>query len=131
MKGWTFQYNQGTNDYSIFFGLCDKLENYTSADCTVDIEIVNDNGETVYSGTKEITSNDFGNYSNVIAGQRYLANVRIKEDEITPGSSSSGTVYFTVTGEYFAFEQANCSAYSCLPVSDIELTVDFLTCCQV
>lgn len=39
MKDWSFQYNEGTEDYSLFFGLCDKSENYVSASATVDISI--------------------------------------------------------------------------------------------
>lgn len=126
MKGWSFQYNDGSNDYSLFFGLEDNFENETSADCTVDIRIENDNGETVYSGTKNITTDDFGTYTSEAAGKRYLADVRIDEDEITPGSATSGTVYFTVTGEYFSFSEADCSAFACLPIKETTLIVNDL-----
>lgn len=127
LKGWTFQHNEETSDYSLFFGLCDKNENYISADATVDIRIESEDGEIVYEDTRNITEEDFDTYTSQVAGERYLANIRIKEADIAPGSSSSGTVYFTVTGgEKFGFEECNCSALYCLPVKDIKLSVDNL-----
>lgn len=39
MKEWTFQYNEGTNDYSLFFGLCNSRNKYVSAPATVEIKI--------------------------------------------------------------------------------------------
>lgn len=127
MNGWQFQYNEGTNDYSVFFALCDKNGKHLSSDCTVDIRIENDNGETVYRGTKNITERDFGTYSSQIAGERFLANVRIKANEIKKGTSASGKVYFTVTKKNaFAFDEVNCTALYCLPIKDTQLSVDSL-----
>lgn len=127
LKGWSFQYNEGTRDYSLFFGLCDKNEKYLAADASVAIRIENENGEIVYEGTKFITLNDFGTYTSQIAGDRYLANVRIDAKDILEGTSSSGTVYFTVTNNNtFAFDECNCSALYCLPVKDIQLVVESL-----
>lgn len=48
MKGWSFQYNDGTEDYSLFFGLCDSNDNYLSENAAVDIKIVNENDEVVW-----------------------------------------------------------------------------------
>lgn len=123
LKDWSFQYNEGTNDYSLLFGLCDRNEKYVSADATVSIRIENENGDVVYMGTKSITRDDFGTYSRLFAGERFLANVRIKASEIEAGSSSSGRVYFTVSdGKTFGFDECNCSALFCLPVKDITIT---------
>lgn len=127
LKGWSFQYNEGTKDYSLFFGLCDKNEKYLAADASVAIRIENENGNIVYEGTKSITPNDFGTYTSQIAGERYLANVRIAAKDILEGTSSNGTVYFTVTNNNtFVFEECNCSALYCLPVKDIQLVVESL-----
>ena len=52
LKSWSFQYNEGTSDYSLFFGLADKNDKSLSADVDVDIRIVNDADEEVYTGTK-------------------------------------------------------------------------------
>ena len=127
LKGWSFQYNEGTKDYSLFFGLCDKNDNYLSADADVAVRIENENGDIVYEGTTSITEDDFSSYTSQVAGERYLANVRIAESEIQEGTSSSGTVYFTVSdGKSFAFDECNCSALYCLPVKDIQLSVESL-----
>ena len=32
LKSWSFQYNEGTSDYSLFFGLADKNDKSLSAD---------------------------------------------------------------------------------------------------
>lgn len=126
LRGWTFQQNSGTDDYSLFFQFLDADGNEVAADCTVEISIYNTNAEKVYSGTRKLTEKDFGIYSNAIAGDRLMANIRIKNSNIVQGTSNSGTVYFTVTGDDFSFDEAKCEALYCLPVKDIVLVVDTL-----
>ena len=105
LKGWSFQYNEGTNDYSVFFALLTKSDRYVSADVDVDIRIVNDNNEEVYRGTHSVTKNDFGYYSSQAAGEQYLANLKIPAADISAGTSSNGKVYLTVyKGEALRFE---------------------------
>ena len=60
LKSCSFQYNEGTNDYSLFFGLTDKNDKFLSAGVDVDIRIVNDENEEVYTGTKSVSPDDFG-----------------------------------------------------------------------
>ena len=55
LKGWSFQYNSSTNDYSLFFGLLNSNDTYISADVDVDIRIVNDSNEEVYKATASVT----------------------------------------------------------------------------
>ena len=125
LKSWSFQYNEGTGDYSIFFGLADKNDKPLSADVDVDIRIVNDEDEEVYSGTKSVSADDFGNYTSQAAGDQYLANVRIPATEITAGKSANGKVYFTVYKENeVQFEEVNCEALYCLPIEDVQVTFD-------
>ena len=69
----------------------------------------------------------------LLACQRYFKLRRVlllkcvAAAEIKEGKSSSGTVYFTVRkGTIALFDEANCMALYCLPVSDIKLTVDNL-----
>lgn len=122
LKNWSFQYNQGTNEYSLFFGLSDKNGSEISADVDVDIRIENKAGEEVYSGTKSVTKDDFGTYTSPAAGEKYLAEIRIPKDEIHSGKSSEGTVYLTVYKDNFLrFDEVNCPALYCLPISDITL----------
>ena len=123
LNGWHFQHNQGSNDFSVFFGLADKNDSLISADVDVDIRIENENGDEVYSATKSVTKDDFGTYTNKIAGERYLAEIRIPENEIEKGNSSNGTVYLTVyKDDILYFDEVNCDALYCLPILETELT---------
>ena len=125
LKSWSFQYNEGTSDYSLFFGLADKNDKSLSADVDVDIRIVNDADEEVYTGTKSVPTDDFGYYTSQAAGEQYLANVRIPAAEIKAGTSASGKVYFTVYKENAVqFDEVNCDALYCLPIEDVQVTFD-------
>lgn len=125
LKSWSFQYNEETNDYSIFFGLADKNGEPLWADVDVDIRIVNDENEEVYSGTKSVSNDNYGYYTSQIAGEQYLANVRIPFSELTAGKSSNGKVYLTVYKENsIQFDEVNCDAAYCLPVEDVNVTFD-------
>ena len=125
LKSWSFQYNEGTSDYNLFFGLADKNDKSLSADVDVDIRIVNDANEEVYAGTKSVSTDDFGYYTSQAAGEQYLANVRISAAEIKAGKSASGKVYFTVYKENAVqFDEVNCDALYCLPIEDVQVTFD-------
>ena len=123
LKGWSFQHNTGANDYSLFFFFLNENDKYISAEVNVDIRIVNDKEEVVYSAIKTVSKEDFGYYESQAAGSQYLANVRISADEITKGKSNNGTVYLTVyKDDLVRFDEVNCSALYCLPVADVQLT---------
>ena len=123
LKGWSFQYNSGTNDYSLFFGLLNEHDEYISAEVKVDIRIVNDRGEEVYFETQSVSKRDFGTYESQASGRRFLANVRISADDIRKGKSNNGTVYLTVyKDDTVRFDEVNCSALYCLPVAELQLT---------
>lgn len=125
LKGWSFQYNDGTNDYSLFFGLLDENDNPIAAEVDVDIRIVNDSEEVVYTETKTVLTNDYGYYTSQAAGEQYLANVRIPASAITLGTSSSGKVYLTVYKDNTVqFDEVNCDALYCLPVQDVKVQFD-------
>lgn len=127
LKGWSFQYNDGTNDYSLFFGLLDKNNNPIAAEVDVEIRIVNDSDETVYTGTKTVSTSDYGYYTSQVLGEQYLANVRIPASAIVSGTSSSGKVYLTVHKENVVqFDEVNCDALYCLPVQDVQVYFDDL-----
>ena len=127
LKSWSFQFNEGTDDYSLFFGLLDKNDEYISADVDVDLRIVNEEGEEVYNGTKSVYKDDFGYYTSQIAGEQYLAELRIPAEDIVSGKSTNGTVYLTVyKDDTVRFDEVSCSASYCLPVSDVEFIFDTL-----
>ena len=125
LKSWSFQYNEGSSDYSLFFGLADKNDKPLSADVDVDIRIVNDADEEVYNGTKSVSPDNFNYYTSPAAGEQYLAHVRIPATEIRAGKSANGKVYFTVYKENSVkFDEVNCAALYCLPIEDVQVTFD-------
>lgn len=125
LKSWSFQFNESTNDFSLFFGLLNQNGESMSAEVDVDIRIVNENGEEVYKETKIVSQDDFGNYTSQIAGEQYLANIRISTSDIQLGTSSNGKVYLTVYKSDIArFDEVNCDALYCLPIKDVQLSCD-------
>lgn len=127
LKNWSFQYNEGTNDYSVFFALLTDTGRYVSADVDADIRIVNDNGEELYKGTHSVSKNDFGYYSSQVAGEQYLANFKIPASDIMAGTSASGKVYITIyKDESLRFDEVNCEALYCLPIKDVQINASSL-----
>ena len=125
LKSWSFQFNEETNDYSVFFGLLNKNNEYISADVDVDIRIVNEYDEEVYKGTKSVSKNDFNYYTSQAAGEQYLANIRIATSEISFGKSANGKAYLTVyKADTVLFDEVNCDAFYCLPIGDVQVTFD-------
>lgn len=127
LKGWSFQYNESTDDYSVFFALLNHSDRYVSADVDIDIRIVNDDGTEVYKATHSVGKDDFDYYTSQSAGEQYLANVRIPASKITAGTNASGNVYLTVyKGNSLRFDEVNCTAFYCLPIMDAQLVADSL-----
>jgi hypothetical protein len=101
------QYEKLDQCHLLLFSLQDDNNNRIASDATIDIEIVNDNGETVYSKSHQITSSNFGNWTSAFYGERFLASVYISDTDIISGSSKKGTIYFTVYNEgNFAFDES-------------------------
>ena len=122
---WSFQYNEGTNDYSVFFALLDKNDNYIAADVDADIRIIDEDGNKLYSATRSVAKGDFATYSSKAAGEEYLANVRIRASEIAEGTSTNGTVYLTIhKDDTIRFDEVNCKALYCLPIKDVALSAE-------
>lgn len=127
LKGWSFQHNESTNDYSVFFALLNKSDHYISAEVDVDVRIVNDDGIAVYQATHTVSVDDFGYYTSQAAGDQYLANVRIPESQIEAGTNANGKVYIRVyKGDFLQFDEVNCTARYCLPTLDVQLVADGL-----
>ena len=127
LKSWSIQYNEGTKDYSVFFGLLNKNDKYISADVDVDIRIEDESGNELYKATHTVSKDNFGYYTSKVAGEQYLAEIRIKESEISKGTSTSGKLYLTVYKEgVVSFDEVNCEALYCLPVRSITLNANNL-----
>lgn len=121
----SIQHNDGK--FTLLFSLQDVLKEKISSPCLVKIRIVNKDNETVYTGKKIVRTSDFGYWTSALAGERYLASVTINDTEITNGSNSSGTIYFSVENDgYFYFEETSLSIFDELPVSPVTVELPAL-----
>lgn len=125
LANWSFQYNDSTDDYSLFFALCDTKEKEIAASGKVAIRIENENGQVVYEDKKTFDKLDFGTYKSKAEGKHLLANVCIGRNEIAEGSSENGTVYFTISGDGFAFDEVQYETYN-LPTKEITIDIQGL-----
>ena len=126
LEDWSFQYEEASETYSLFFALCDSAGRNISADAQVDVRIVNGDEETVYTGSHDIHVEDFGLYTNQSEGERLLANVKIPASDIIQGTSSEGTVFFIVSGSSFAFDECSIEILDDLPLKAIDIRADQL-----
>lgn len=117
---------QTNNDTSIdlFFSLLDKDQKEMKSDGKVEVKIINDSGETVYSNTFSFTEDDFNTYSNAMKGEMLMCKISVPMSKITSGKSSSGTFYYTVSKEdTYYFEQLSEKIYSDLPIAEAKLSI--------
>ena len=104
--------------YVLNFSLKDANQTRIAACCTVDIRIENSNGVIVYEKEHFLTESNFGTWTNNWYGERLMAGVYIKPEDILEGDTTSGTVYFTITlPNGVGFSESKTSA-SDLPTHD-------------
>lgn len=119
----SIQYKEYEEGFVLLFALQDSEYNNLAAPAIVKMEIVNDNGEIVYSGKKVVETSDFGNWSNAF-GTDYLGAVYIYDDEIEAGSTDSGTITFTVENEgYFYFSEWSLNISGDLPLKETTIVL--------
>lgn len=99
----SISYVEDTRGYRFCFALKDKSENYIACNARVEMAIVNEVGETVYSGTKNVTTNDYGEWYNLY-GEWLGTAVYIYDNELTAGLSDEGTFYYKVITDDNWFE---------------------------
>lgn len=96
--------------YVLVFSLKDSDRNMIAAPCIVEITIVNDNGETVYSSTKVVKTSWFQYWTYSNGTEKYQASIYIYDDDIAGGQCADGDIYFTVYNDgYFSFDQSTLS----------------------
>lgn len=122
---WDFFYYDDDEEYVLVFQLSDEDEIPMSASGQVDIKIVNDDGITVYNKTRSFTEEDFYIWTEDDSTEWYLATISIKPDDIMQGTCFEGTVYFTVYGDDFAFEETTLYV-SDLPVDAFEILANHI-----
>ena len=125
LEDWSFQYNSSTDDYSLFFALCNESGQDISAEVDVNIRIVNSAEEVVFEDTKNVSEDDFGYYSSQNDGERYLANVKISSSEISKGQANDGTAFFTIYQEdNLIFDECSAMILMDLPIKDFSITAE-------
>lgn len=96
------QYEDGT--HTIIFSFLDSSKKETWMNCEVDLAIVNDNGETVYSKEHKITKTDYSTWSGYLYGEHYAASIILNDNEITKGSCEDGKIILNVTGARYGLK---------------------------
>ncbi len=115
LRCWTFSWSEEKERYILSFELCDQNGNNLTAAGTVAIEIVNDEGDNVYTRTLNFTASDHATVQ-LSLEERKLMTVSIPESDIALGSTYEGTVFFRVYGAGYSFDEATVRA-SDLPVN--------------
>lgn len=106
------------NSYVLNFSLKDSSQTNIKAPALVDIRIENSEGAIVYNQKRYITPADFGTWTSAFYGSRLMAGIYISPEDIIEGTSTTGTVYFTVElPGLFNFGESQVSA-SELPTYD-------------
>ena len=91
----SISYLENENCYRFCFALMDAFENYISCNATIEMSIVNDLGETVYQGTKYVTTSDYDEWYNIY--EEWLGTaVYIYDNEIKAGLCEEGVFYYNV-----------------------------------
>ncbi len=122
----SIQHNDDVGYFTLLFSLKDSSNTRIKAPATVDIKIVNDNGDTVYAATKAIDENDFGTWTSGLYGERLLASIKIYDNEIVAGKVDSGNIYFTIyNSEHFSFNESTLSVEN-LPVMETTVNIPVL-----
>ena len=119
-----FAYFEDDDKYVLLFVLCNKDQVSVRSSGTVEIRIVNDDGITVYEKARTFTESNFSHelYNGI---EMYPACIFIDPSDITPGTSSTGTIYFSIYGDDYAIGESALFAYN-LPLLPIQVTIDDL-----
>ena len=114
------------NQFYFLFAFKDSNENYIKSEATVEIRIVNDADETVYSATRNVKESDFGQWHN--AYEEWMgASIYIKDSEISKGSSEYGTFYYKITAaDGTWFNEYSLRIYEGLPVNTLSDDDDWI-----
>lgn len=113
-----FFYYEDYDKFVLVFELADEDEIPMSSSGTVEIRIVNNDGETVYEKTRNFTKDNFEDWTYDETIEKYLASIYIDPSEITPSTSSEGKIYFVVYGNDYYFDESTIDAYD-LPTKPI------------
>jgi len=117
------QFNDAKKTYEVLWQLSDQNNTPMKAPADVSIKIVNDNNTEVYNKTIQVTEKDYSNWSNKFRDEDFLLGaVEIPINDITPDSKDKGTLYFSVKGDGFSFEEKSFNVYY-LPIKQVQISL--------
>jgi len=120
-----FFYYEDRDTFVLAFALLDEDKVTIGASGTALIEIVNDDGVSVYKETRTFTEANFQEWIYEGSVNKFLTSIYIDPDDITPGITATGTVYFTVYGDYYIFKESTLAAKN-LPTIPIQVELSDL-----
>ena len=120
IRSWRTQYITDESQHVLLFELATADEVAVAAEGTVAIKVVNENGETVFDSIFNFTPKDFDTWVTNDGTEFYYAAIYINDSLFDKGTSGDGTVYFTVYGDEYEFEECEIGIYN-LPVLDVQL----------
>ena len=115
----SIQYEETTKEFIFLFSLLDANEFELRVNATVEMRIVNDNGEVVYSSTQYVKPNNYGTWSNNFGKSWVAASIYIPISQIKDGSSDSGIFYYKVYTDTANFNEFSLSIYGNLPKKNL------------
>lgn len=121
-----FFYYEDEDSFVLVFELSDENEVTMTSSGTVDIRIVNKAGVTVYDRQHPFSKDSFEEWIYDDTIEKYLASIYIDPNEIVSGTTSKGTVYFTVYGDDYSFDESTLEATG-LPALPIATSVSVRT----
>ena len=112
-----FRYNETDDNYTLNFSLMDEKDRFVVAEADVEMWVVNDDNEIVFSGKRRITEENFKNY-NLNGEDKTLAEIVIEPNEVDKADTSDGVMNFYVNGKGFDFYDCKCDVNNQLPLKD-------------
>lgn len=112
--------------FRLMFSLKDVNENWLKVPVVVTIKITNKNGEVVYKATRIVKASDYSGWTNGYGKKWTAAAIYIPYADITPGTTSEGTVSFEVYNDYVSFNTSTLNISSGLPLKPTTITIPTL-----
>lgn len=101
---WEFFYYQNQDCYVVLFSLKDKNGKRIAAPANAKVEIINELGKTIFSEERQLTREDFFEWTSKNGGTELLASMAILKEKIKVGDKKNGTVHLTVWLDgYYSF----------------------------
>ena len=107
LSDYRFEYFADEDTYVLLFQLSERYGNPVVARGTVDIMVVNNDGQIVYEQTHRFNEYSFEQwyYGNT---EMFLATIYVDPSEISVGATNLGVCYFEVSGDGLLFESCSC-----------------------